>query len=129
MRNLLFVLLFTPLAAFAHQGNPSLEAIATALSTGDVQALSKYFAETVEVSILEKEQVLNKAKATEVVRSFFESSKPKSFAQVHKGSSRENSDQYCIGNLSANSGNYRVYIYLKSGNNAVNIQEIRFDKE
>lgn len=128
MRNLFFLLLFAPVAAFA-QGNSSLEPIANAINAGDADALSKYFAPSVEISIQDKEQVYPKAKALEVVRGFFTSNKPKSFSQVHKGTSRENSDQYVIGNLSAANGNYRVYIYFKVGGSSLSIQEMRFDKE
>jgi hypothetical protein len=128
MKNLIFFLLFAPVIAFAHQGNPGLEVISNALNAGDVTTLSKYFADNVEISIMNKEQVYPKAKAADVVRSFFDSNKPKSFSQVHKGTSRGNNDQYCIGNLVATSGNFRVYLYLKvSGNNLV-IQEMRLDK-
>lgn len=129
MKNLLFVLLLAPLAAFADQGNPALEAISKALGSGDADALAKYFGDNVEISILDKEQTYTKAKATEVLRGFFNTNKPKSFNQVHKGTSRENSDQYCIGNLAATGGNYRVYLYLKVAGNNVTVQEIRFDKE
>lgn len=128
MRNMLFLLLFAPFALMANQGNPSLEAIAKALNAGDVDALSKYFADNVEISILDNEQQVSKAKATDTLRSFFNSSKPKSFSQVHQGTSRESSDQYCIGNMTAANGSYRVYIYLKMNGANASIQEIRFDK-
>lgn len=129
MKNLLFLIAFAPAVLFAKQGNPSLETIAAALNTGDVETLSKYFADNVEISIQDKEQVYRKGEATEVMRGFFNTSKPKGFSQVHKGTSRENSDQYCIGNLSASSGNYRVYLYLKVNGANMLIQEIRLDKE
>jgi hypothetical protein len=131
MKNLIFLLFLTPAIAFAHdtQGTPVLEAISTALGAGDVATLSKYFADNVEISIQDKEQVYPKAKAAEVLKGFFDSNKPKSFAQVHKGQSRENSDQYCIGNLTATAGSYRVYLYLKVNGTSISIQEMRFDKE
>ncbi len=129
MKNLLFVLLLSPAFAFANQGNPGLEAISAALNAGDIETLSKYFADNVEISIQDKEQVYSKAKATEVLRSFFDTNKTKSFSQVHKGTSRENSDQYCIGNLSATTGNFRVYLYLKVEGASISIQEIRLDKQ
>jgi hypothetical protein len=131
MKNLIFLLLLTPAFAFANntQGTPTLEAISAALGAGDVNALSKYFADNVEISIQDKEQVYPKAKAAEVLKSFFDSNKPKAFAQVHKGQSRENSDQYCIGNLTATAGTYRVYLYLKVTGSSISIQEMRFDKE
>ncbi len=99
------------------------------MSSGDADALASYLADNVEVSILDNEQVYSKAKATEVLRSFFSSNKPKTFNQVHQGTSRGNSDQYCIGNLSASTGSYRVYLYLKVSGTTTTIQEIRFDKE
>jgi hypothetical protein len=108
---------------------PSLEAIAKALSAGDADALGKYLADNVAISIQDKEQTHNKARATETLRSFFGANKPKGFSQVHQGTSRENSDQYSIGNLNTASGNYRVYLYLKQAGNGLIIQEIRFDKE
>lgn len=103
MKNLIFILLLTPALAFANntQGNPGLDAITAALKEGNVDALSKFLADNVEISIQDKEQVYPKAKATEVLKGFFESNKPKDFVPVHKGQSRENSDQYCIGNLNA----------------------------
>ena len=128
MRNLFFLLLFAPAIAIS-QGGTSLESITSALNAGDADALSKYFAPSVEISIQDKEQVYAKAKATEVVRNFFNTNQPKSFSQMHKGVSRENSDQYCIGNLASASGNYRVYLYLKVNGSNLSIQEIRFDKE
>ena len=129
MKNLFFLLIFAPMTTFAYQGNPTLEAITSALNSGDADALSKYFADNVEISIQDNEQVYAKAKALDVVRGFFSTSKPKAFSQVHKGTSRENSDQYCIGNLTATSGNYRVYLYLKVSGDSLSIQEMRFDKE
>ncbi len=131
MKNLIFLLLLTPAIAFANnaQGTPGLEAISTALSTGDVDGLSKYLADNVEISIQDKEQTYAKAKALEVLKGFFDGAKPKAFAQVHKGQSRENSDQYCIGNLTGMAGNYRVYLYLKVNGANISIQEMRFDKE
>jgi Domain of unknown function (DUF4783) len=129
MKNLLFLLFFAPALAFAHTGNPNLDVISKALSTGDVETLSKYFADNIEVSIQDNEQTYTKAQATDVVRTFFNTNKPKGFDQVHQGTSRENSDQYCIGNLTALSGKYRVYIYMKSAGTTLTIKELRFDKE
>ena len=128
MKNLIFVLLFAPAFLFA-QGSSGLDAISAALNTGDVETLSKYFSDNVEISIQDKEQIYPKAKAAGVLRSFFDANKPKPFSQVHKGTSRESSDQYCIGNLSAVTGDYRVYLYLKVSGNSLSIQEIRMDKQ
>lgn len=129
MKNLLFLLLFTPGFLFASSGNPTLDAITAALGSGNVETLSKYFADNVQISIQDKEKMYSKTEAMEAVRTFFAGAKPQSFSEVHKGTSRGTSDQYCIGNLAATSGTYRVYLYLKVNGSAITIQEIRLDKE
>jgi hypothetical protein len=131
MKNLLFLLFFAPMAALASQGtnNPSLDAITKAIGSGDIELLSKYFDEHLEVSIMDNEKNYSKSEATEVVKTFFGSNKPISFNPLHNGTSRESSDKYCIGNLTASSGNYRVYIYLKVTGANLTIKELRFDKE
>lgn len=130
LKNLLFLLMLLPAAAaYADQGTPALESIARALSSGDADGLAKYFGNNVEISILDKEQTYSKTQGADVLRGFFNTNKPKSFSQVHRGTSRESSDQYCIGNLVTGAGNYRVYLYLKVAGSNVTVQEIRFDKE
>jgi hypothetical protein len=129
MKHVFLFLLLLPALAFTQQGSPNIEAIKTALAAGDADALSKYFADNVAISIQDKEQNYARGKATDVVRGFFGSNKPRAFSQLHKGTSRENSDQYCIGNLSTAGGTYRVYLYLKVTGTAATIQQMRFDKE
>lgn len=129
MKRLFFLLFFFSAITFATAQNGNIESINQALGTGNADALNRFFADNVEISIQDKEQVYPKAKATDVVRTFFASNKPKSFNQMHKGNSRENSDQYCIGNLASATGNFRVYLYLKTTGSGVAIQELRFDKE
>ncbi len=129
MKRLFFLLFFFSAITLANAQTANIESINQALGTGNADALNQFFAENVEISIQDKEQVYTKAKATDVMRGFFASNKPKSFNQMHKGNSRENSDQYCIGNLASATGNFRVYLYLKTTGTGVAIQELRFDKE
>jgi len=129
MKKLFFILFFAPGFLLANSGNPTLDAITSALGSGNVEALSRYFADKVQISIQDKEQVYTKLEAINTVRTFFAGAKPQSFSEVHKGTSRESSDQYCIGNLTATNGTYRVYLYLKVNGSSITIQEIRLDKE
>ena len=118
-----------PKSEIRNPQGPGLDAIKTALGAGNVDELLKFIGESVEISISDKEQVYSKTQAGDALRSFFGQNKPKSFAQMHQGSSRENSDQYCIGNLATGGATWRVYIYLKTGTTQAQIREIRFDKE
>lgn len=106
----------------------NLNAITKAISEGNADALGQYFDQTVEVSVMDNEDVYAKAQAIKVVRDFFAQHKPKSFSQVHQGTSKGNDSQYCIGNLVTASGSFRVYIYLKVSGGNYTIQELRFDR-
>lgn len=123
MKNLLFALVLMNVF------NANLSDITRAISSGDADALGQYFDQTVEVSILEEEGVYDKAKAVSVVKQFFAKNAPKSFSQVHQGTSKGADSQYCIGNMTTNGTTYRVYIYMKVSGGKYLIQELRFDEE
>ena len=117
------------MVAFVNIEQQNLDAITKAISSGNADALGQYFDSNVEVAVMDKEETYSKAEAIKVVKEFFAKNKPSSFKQVHQGASKGQDSQYCIGNMTATSGTYRVYIYMKvSGGKGV-IQELRFDKE
>lgn len=109
--------------------NASLADITRAISTGDADALSQYFDQTVEVAVLDQEDVYDKAQAVSIVKDFFAKNQPKGFSQVHQGTSKGADSQYCIGNMTTATGTYRVYIYMKVTGGKYLIQELRFDKQ
>lgn len=127
MKTLLVSLLFIPMVFGTEP--PNLGDIAKAIGNGDAMTLGQYFDETVEISILDQEDMYSKSQAVAKIKSFFDQVKPKSFSQVHQGASKGQDAQYSIGNLVASNGKtYRVYIYLKVSGNKSIIQEMRFDE-
>ena len=109
MKNLIFVLLAFPGLALANPpAATTLSDISRALSTGDVESLGRFFDNSVELSILEKEDVYDRNAAMSAMRSFFAQYPPRSFNQVHQGSSKGSDAEYCIGNLSTANGTFRV---------------------
>ncbi len=126
MKKILFALLFLPFFALAEIGVPP--DVMKALTAGDAATLSRFFDETVEVSVLGQENIYSKAQAIEVVKNFFAKNHPKTFSQVHQGASKGKDSQYCIGDLTTTGGaSFRVYIYFKAVGDASVIQELRFD--
>lgn len=106
----------------------NLSVIQKALSEGDASTLSNYFDATLEITLIDKQDVLDKTKATETLRNFFTKNKPRSYNAVHQGSSKGSASHYTIGDMQTSGGNFRVYIYYKSNGNNVLIQEIRIEK-
>lgn len=128
MKNFLFVILLVPSLAMVDVDDFTLAAITKAISDGNADALGQYFDANVEVAVMDKEETYSKADAIKVVKDFFTKNKPSGFSQVHQGTSKGQDSEYCIGNLTASTGTFRVYIYMKVSGGKYTIQELRFDK-
>lgn len=129
MKNLFFIMLVA-IPSMAMAAPPQdLDEITKAIGKGDVSTLSKYLATSVEIAILDEEDIYDKSEAVEVLKSFFENYKPSSYSQVHKGTSKGQDSKYLIGNYQSGGESYRVYLYLSASDGNYRIQELRFDKE
>jgi hypothetical protein len=122
MKSLLFALLIVPVAA-------GLADISRALGSGNADALGQYLDNSVEISVLDQENVYTKAQAVQVIRQFFTKNPPRNFSLVHQGASKGSDSEYCIGNLTTANGSFRVYLYMKVTGTNYLIQELRFDQE
>ena len=127
MKKLLFILLIAPSIAMVTPDN--LSSISKAISNGDAKALSQYFDDKVEVSILDDENLLDKAGAKAALEKFFAKNKPQSYNQVHDGTSKGEGSKYTIGNLRTNDVTYRVYVYMKVSGKKHTIQEISISED
>jgi hypothetical protein len=125
MKSLLLLLVTFPLWT----DQPTMEGITKAISTGNAAALEPYLDNSVEIAILDQEDVYAKTQAVQVLKTFFGKNKPTTFSQMHQGQSRGKESVYCIGNLATASGNFRVYIYMRVDAEKYFVQEMRFDKE
>jgi len=118
----MLLLLIIPCLAVTSQ---NMDSISKALNRGDVESLSTFFDDNVEVD----DDFYNKSEAKDVVKKFFSKNPPKSFSLIHQGTSKGEDSRYFIGNLNAESGTFRVYVYMKLSGSQSLIQELRFDKE
>lgn len=125
MKNFLLVL-FAVLSALPAKAQMS--EIFSAIQSGDAIALSKHFDETVEVCILEGQDLYNKKEAAAAIQKFFGANKPTGFQEMHQGSSKGKDSKYTIGQLTTSGGTYRVYLFMKQSGARNVIQEIRFDR-
>lgn len=103
--------------------------IANAIRSGDAKSISRYFNSTVDLTIIDQEEVYSKVQAEQIIRDFFNKNTPKSFTIIHKGESREGA-RYAIGSMVTAQGiTYRTYFYIKQEGATVIIKELRFMKE
>lgn len=122
-RFLLLVACGAMLSAFAV--NSSIDEVIAAMKTGNASQIAKYFDNTVEITMPDKNNNYSKSQAEMVLRDFFSTNGVKGFTVIHKG---ENSgSKYCIGTLTTQNGSYRTTIFMKMKSDKQYLQEIRFE--
>ena len=118
------LIIFLSIRAFC--GMDIFEDIGSSIRSGDAQSISKFFGNSVDLTIINKEEMYSKAQAEQMLKDFFSKNTPVSFAIIHKGVSKEGS-KYAIGSLvTAQGTTYRTYFYIKQSGNNYFIQELRF---
>ncbi len=104
----------------------SLTDVVNAIKSGNAASVSKYFDNTVEITINSKSTNYSKGQAEVVLRDFFANNTVKSFSVLHQGES--GGSEFCIGTLSTSNGSYRTTLNLKQKGEKQTLQEIKFEK-
>ncbi len=125
MKKLLLIFLLAPSLVFAQ---PSASGIFSALSKGDAAALSAYMSSSVELTLLDMEDYLDKPEAIQMLNKFFGKYQPRGFEAMHEGQSKAGGLHYTIGELKTAQGTFRVYLLLETAGNKYLIQQIRITK-
>lgn len=108
----------------AHTTQNSIDGVIGALRTGNSAELSRYFDESVDITLPDKSDSYSKAQAQLIVRDFFGNNGVKGFELRHKGDSP--GGHYCSGTLQTSAGNYRTNVFMKNKNGKEVLKEIRF---
>jgi hypothetical protein len=119
-----FFIIFLHFVLIAQEDEAKL--IAISFQKGDVQAISAYFSSSLDMTVVENENVYSKAQATQILSQFFKSNKPSTFSVKHKGASK-GGDYYQIGTLTTNNGEYRVTFFLKKDEEVVYIKRLKIE--
>ena len=101
--------------------------IITGFSQGKAEMISKYFKESVELTIDSRENVYSSTQAEIILKDFFSNNTPKGFSILHEGG--KDDSKYSIGSLLTNHGNYRVTILLKLNGTKPFIHQLRIEKD
>jgi Domain of unknown function (DUF4783) len=99
--------------------------IISGIKAGNASSVSKYFDNTVEISLAGKSNNYSKSQGEAVLRDFFANNTVKSFSVVHQGDA--GGSQFLIGTLITTKGTYRTTVNLKQKGDKQMLQEIKFD--
>ena len=102
--------------------SPGMDA---ALNKGSAADLGVFFAESVDVSILNNDATMSAGKAVETLANFFSQNMVKGYNRAHLTSPQNGRAAYSLGDLYTSTGTYRVYLYFDAEKK---ISEIRIQK-
>ncbi|MEP6583019.1 MAG: DUF4783 domain-containing protein [Ginsengibacter sp.] len=124
MKNLLLSALV--FLSFSFLMSVSFTEIINAIKTGNATEVSKFFDNSVEITLPGKSNSYSKSQAELVLRDFFSKNPTKNFQVIHRSDNA--GSEYCIGNLETTNGIYRTTIYLRQKGERQVVQELRFEK-
>jgi len=119
-----FILFLLPSALFADP----IDRVADLIRQGNIHELSKLFASSVEITMLDDENVYSKAQTELILNKFFSQNKPRTVKMLHKVNSNPN---YMFGVLIANTdkGHYRITYTMQEIDGILLIIEMRIEVE
>jgi len=125
---LTFLPILIPLHAedFTQRPGDIPQALSDALRNGNTTVLSGYFNTSIELAILDQEDIYTRQQAELIVKDFFAKHVPSSFVILHKGG--KEGSQYAIGNLTTSAGSFRVTLLIKQKDNKPFIHQLRFEE-
>jgi hypothetical protein len=126
--SLVFIISVAPVQGDSPEEQPGdiPQAVTDALRTGNTAVLSGYFNSSIELAILDQEDIYSKQQAELILKDFFAKHVPSGFVILHKGG--KEGSQYAIGNLTTSSGNFRVTLLIKQKENKPYIHQLRFEE-
>lgn len=90
-------------------------------------ALSAWFADNLEISVLSRETNASRAQAKLIVKTFFETYTPRSFEVTHTAT-RANM-KYVLGTMNAGGESFMVTIFVTSKDGTCKIQQFKIERE
>jgi len=132
IRSIVFVLTLAIVMGYSNSSGQNTQNklpsdIAIAFKVGNAKELARFFNNTIELVILDKEDVYSKVQAEQIVDKFFLDYYPKSFKFIHQGGKGES--QFAIGQLITFNGTFRVYLLVKNKNDKPYIHQLRIEEE
>lgn len=130
MTKLLYLFLlylpFPGLAAYAG-GDPITNTVEL-IKKVNIHEFSKMFASTIDLTILDEENIYSATQAEQVLESFFKNNPVKSVTVLHRVNSNPNM-RFAVLTVVTGNGTYRTSVSLKQVNGQFLVNELRIETE
>jgi hypothetical protein len=128
MRLLYLLLLILPLSFVFAGPADIIDKTVELIKQGNVNELAKSFSSTIELTVLDQENVYSNVQAEAILTNFFKSNQPKSVTILHRIASNPNY-RFAVLILATNNGAYRISLSLKNVNGRFELNELRIETE
>ena len=119
-----WVLAGIALILVSYRSFDNMDAVVTAIRSGNVNQLSPFFDVRVDISLPDKTDTYSKSQAEMVIGDFFNTNEVLNFKITQQGES--GGTFFCAGLLQTRAGNYRTTLFFKHKGDRHFLQEIRF---
>lgn len=102
--------------------------LATNFRQGNTKEIAKSFASSIELIIIDQEDVYNRAQAEQILKDFFLKNPPNKASIIHKLSNNPNY-RLTILALTTKTEKFRVTVTMKKSSNSFQITELRIEQE
>ncbi len=119
----LYIAFVALMSLFAEDLN---DKIARNMKEGNATELSHSFNNSIELSIMGKEETYSKIQAEMIIKDFFSKNQPSNFTITRKGVS-DQTTRFINGKLETGTGIFKVHILMKSNSGSFLITELRIE--
>ena len=128
MKQLCLFILLLPLLFTPEQSLDVIDRTAELLKKGNARELADTFSPSVEMTILEDEDVYSSSQAEQILAVFFKHYQPHSVKVLHRITSNANY-RIAVVLLGTSNGSYRTVFSLKNVNGKYELNELRIEAE
>lgn len=129
MKPLLFLtILFTSFSSRIAIQSDIIDVLSGHFKAGNSKEIAVHFSSSVELIIIDEEDIYSKAQAEQILRNFFTKYSPVKSSVVHLINANPNF-RFGIISLQTKNGKFRVSITMKKSNNAFFITELRIEPD
>ncbi|HEY4194787.1 MAG TPA: DUF4783 domain-containing protein [Mucilaginibacter sp.] len=128
MKLLYLLLLMLPLSFLSAGQADVIDTTAELIKEGDMHELARTFSPTVELTVLDDENIYSNIQAEQILTDFFKRTSPKSVKVLHRINSNPNY-RFAVLILTTNNGIYRTSFSLKNVKGHFELNELRIEAE
>ncbi len=121
-----FIVLFGMLTLISVAQTDIHASIANDIKTGNITDLSSHFTDNIDISIDDIDAIYSRSQAAMILKKFFNENKVIEFKTEHTGNASQD-NQYIIGKLKTDKGNYRVTYFISTTNNKSKIKQFNIE--